>query len=93
MRALRRKRAPGPARRLRPANLEAQYRDVHAFIAARATEATDEAERAVWTDTDAANLVLIRDMYGPEIWPEDADVHAERAEDVAVLDEYRAMIG
>lgn len=93
MRALRRKRTPGPARRLRSANLDAQYRDVRAYMAGRAAEATDEAERVAWMDTYAANLVLTRDMYGPEIWPDDADVHAERAEDAAVLNEYRAMIG
>jgi hypothetical protein len=93
MKSLKRKRPPAPVRRLRPENLDAQFRDVRAFIAARAAEAADEAERVAWTDTHPANLVLTRDMYGPEIWPDDADVHAERAEDAAVLNEYRAMIG
>jgi hypothetical protein len=62
-------------------------------MVARAAEATTDEGRAAWTDTSRTNLVLIRDMCGPQIWPDDADVHAEHAEDVAVLDAYRSMLG
>lgn len=93
MKSLRRKRPPAPARRIRPESLDAQIHDVRGYMAARAAEAMTDAERGYWTSTDRANLVLVRDYYGPSVWPDDPDVHAERAEDVAVLDDYRAMLG
>ena len=75
------KRAPTPVRRLRPVDLSAQLRD-----------AQDHAARHGEYLVDRVSLVLYRDMNAVEIWPDDPNVHAERAEGVAVLDAYYAML-
>ena len=81
MRPLRRKRPPVPAVRLRPVELSAQLR-----------EAQDHAARNGEHLVDRVSLVLYRDMNAVEIWPDDPDVIAERAEGVAALDAYYAML-
>lgn len=92
MRPLRRKRPSAPAVRLRPVELAAQLADVRALMAVRAAQATTDAEYAEWSRVDQGNLVHVRDMYGPIIWPDDPEVHEEHAENIAVLDTYHAML-
>lgn len=88
----RRKPAPHPVGpRLRPADLAAQHREAAVYMRARAQEATDADERAYWEDPDPVHVATVAGMYAADVWPADPDCVCERAEDVALLEHYRAM--
>ena len=44
------------------------------------------------SDTSGTGLVWLRHWHAVDIWPDDPDTHAEHAEDMAVLDEYHALL-
>ncbi|GAA1459322.1 hypothetical protein GCM10009603_16560 [Nocardiopsis exhalans] len=81
-RRARAKRARAPERFLRPSKLEDRLAHVRAFLEVRGEP------------YEANHIALVNAVhhYGPEIWPDDIEVRAEHAEDIAVLAAYREAL-